>query len=277
MKLIVLTVEPEAYETKRLVTEAMKKSYAVAVKIPESLDLRTPLNCEVLLVRSIKGQTKAAKLIAEKAHQHGVVVVDEKIALGKARSKYQNCVAFKQAGLYVPETVLLNDSNLDQVQNFNCEEVVVKEASGKRGMFIYKVKKDQIREIYGKLKVQGRPFMAQAFVSINKEYRVLFVGDKCLGGFEKISKDWIKNISKGAEAVAHSLTPEIVETAKRAKDVVRTEIAGVDIGETENGLFVIEVNRAPGFRGFEQATKKNVAAEIIRYCEEKLAKKKKRR
>jgi ribosomal protein S6--L-glutamate ligase len=45
------------------------------------------------------------------------------------------------------------------------------------------------------------------------------------------------------------------------------DVAGVDLVESRNGYLVIEVNSAPGFEGFEKATGKNVASEILRYVQ----------
>ena len=44
------------------------------------------------------------------------------------------------------------------------------------------------------------------------------------------------------------------------------EIAGVDLLFDGDGYSVCEVNSAPGFSGFEQATGLNVARDILEHC-----------
>jgi ribosomal protein S6--L-glutamate ligase len=44
---------------------------------------------------------------------------------------------------------------------------------------------------------------------------------------------------------------------------VGLEVAGVDLLETSEGLFVLEVNASPGLQGIEAATGINVARALI--------------
>jgi ribosomal protein S6--L-glutamate ligase len=57
--------------------------------------------------------------------------------------------------------------------------------------------------------------------------------------------------------------------AINAAKALHVEIAGVDLIETDDGLYVIEVNASPGFRGLQKATGIDVAREIVEYAVQK--------
>lgn len=44
-------------------------------------------------------------------------------------------------------------------------------------------------------------------------------------------------------------------------------VAGVDMLPSSRGPLILEVNSSPGLEGIEQATGKDIAAEIIKYLE----------
>ena len=62
------------------------------------------------------------------------------------------------------------------------------------------------------------------------------------------------------------------EYAKKAAKITQTEFAGVDLIKSKGKYYLIEVNRAPQFKGFREYTKINPCPEIIDYLEKKVAK-----
>lgn len=64
---------------------------------------------------------------------------------------------------------------------------------------------------------------------------------------------------------------KVVALAERAARVLGRELAKVDILEDQRGnLFVLEVNRWPGFQNFEKLSGYNVAWEFVSYLQKKL-------
>ena len=61
------------------------------------------------------------------------------------------------------------------------------------------------------------------------------------------------------------MTSELSSLAVKAAKAVKTEIAGVDIIESDDGLQVLEVNSIPGFTALQKVTDINLAEEIISY------------
>ncbi len=267
MKLLIISVEIQP-EIKRIEEEAKRLGFSVEIMKPSEVEKRHLEKFTHLLIRAIRGERDDAREIARTALNKGLVVVDEKIALGLGKNKYQNYMLFKKNGLFVPKTLMLDEKNLERAGEFMGDEIVVKNVSGKRGEDLYRVRKSEIGKLMRKLD-RKQKYMVQEFVPIKRELRVLIIGKNVLGAFYKETADWRHNISLGAKPVKEALSEEVMETALKAVRIVGTEIAGVDIAFTEKGLFVLEVNRSPGFMGFEKATGVNVANEIVKYLEGK--------
>ena len=63
----------------------------------------------------------------------------------------------------------------------------------------------------------------------------------------------------------------MIALAERAARVLGRELAKVDIiQDAEGELFILEVNRWPGFQNFEKLTGYNVAGEFVGYLQKKL-------
>jgi RimK family alpha-L-glutamate ligase len=270
MKLLILSAETGSYECRRLEEEALHLGFSVELKRPFEVDINSA-ECDVLLVRSIRGELEKAREIAGFFLNKGVTVVDEKMALGRGFTKMGQYVLFKKNGLFAPVTMHFSKALL-HMEKFKSEYLVVKPLRGKKGENLFKVKKSEFGVFANELE-NPQSFLVQDFVPIKREYRLITVGNKVLGAFEKVTEHWIHNISRGAVSVKTVVSPEIEETALKAAKLAGNEICGIDLGVTENGFFVIEANRSPGFEAFEKTCNLNVAKEIIEYLKEKRASK----
>jgi len=265
MSLCIMSSEDQ-WENGRIREEAEKRKHIVNIFPPKEL-LHTPAECTHLLVRAVAGQLDAARAAAWRAKRSGVKVVDEKMASRQGgTNKLEVYRKLKLRGFFVPQTLPFTEKNIARIRKFPGEEIVIKDTRGKRGKGVSKCPKASLETVLSSLD-PARKYLAQEFVSIQKELRVLVIGDSPLGAFSKISGDWRHNVALGAKPRKEKLTPEISALAVNAARIVKTEIAGVDIAVTPKGYFVIEVNRSPQFRGFESATKKNAAREIVKYLE----------
>jgi len=57
------------------------------------------------------------------------------------------------------------------------------------------------------------------------------------------------------------------DMAVKAAEILKLNIAGVDILQSDQGPLLLEVNSSPGLQGIEAATQIDVAAHIIRFIE----------
>jgi ribosomal protein S6--L-glutamate ligase len=82
------------------------------------------------------------------------------------------------------------------------------------------------------------------------------------------SGEFRSNLHRGGTAELTRLTPAERATAVKAAQIMGLNVAGVDILRSSRGPLVMEVNSSPGLEGIETASKKNVAAEIVKFIEE---------
>lgn len=108
--------------------------------------------------------------------------------------------------------------------------------------------------------------MIQNFVPYVQDLRILVINGKVIGAMQRIPKegDFKANFSQGGSVKSVELDRETNDLAVKAAIATQALDAGVDILVTENGdRFLLEVNRTPGFKGFEEATGKDIATLII--------------
>jgi len=270
MKILVLSAEKN-YEVNRIIDESNKRGHETNFLLLSKCKSPDPQNYDCVLFRQIEKNVVKAEGIAKKFFDAGKIVVDEKIIHKIDRDKMQNYKLFTEHGLYVPATCPFNKKNLKLIEKFPSEEIVLKPLSGKRGKGLKKIKKAKLKKYLKTLK--GQKYIAQEFAEITDEYRVYVIGNKVIGGVKKESDFWIHNLSQGAEPKKTHFSRGIKNTAIRAAKSVQTQIAGIDIGRTKKRkLFIIEVNRSPGFKGYESLDY-NFAEKIVKYLEKKSANK----
>ena len=146
-------------------------------------------------------------------------------------------------------------------------DCVVKPLFGSKGIGITRLNDRAFAEnvIYslGRL---NEVFYLQKFVEHNnRDIRILVLGDKVVTGMYRVGNSWKTNIFAGARAEALEISDELESLAIKAAQVTKTEIAGVDIIESNNGYFVLEVNSIPGFTALQKVSSINIAEEIISY------------
>ena len=78
--------------------------------------------------------------------------------------------------------------------------------------------------------------------------------------------DFRANLHRGGQARAIRASDEITDLAVRAAAAVGLGIAGVDMLRMGNDLVVLEVNPSPGFEGFEEATRRDVARVMVKHA-----------
>ncbi|HHE45911.1 MAG TPA: ATP-grasp domain-containing protein, partial [Candidatus Moranbacteria bacterium] len=117
-------------------------------------------------------------------------------------------------------------------------------------------------------------YLIQEFLKIDGDIRVLVVGKKILGAIKRtvLKNDFRSNVSLGAKIKKIELTTIMKKVALKATELMGYEIAGVDLIEYNNKIYVLEVNSTPEWQGFKKVTGINPAKEIINYAIKKYEK-----
>ncbi|MBN2349294.1 MAG: hypothetical protein JXJ22_10675 [Bacteroidales bacterium] len=277
-----------SFEDNNLYIEAQKKYDKVMLINPESVhytfnsqNKRPDLqhqhqklnNLSTLIVRSTKGCELSISLLANTLHALECDVVDppERFSgtpAGKLLQAYKGC---KESTL--PKTGVIFNANhahsfineMDQEFNF---PLIVKPDQGKRGDGVELVNdKDElniyIRNFFSKNTIPNTFLIVQEYIKVIKEFRGIVIGGEVIGLCEKIpGQDKIRlNAAKGSllMQVENNEIKQFIEKHSSNKGIIGVDVVIND----EQKLYILESNRAPGWKYFMKATGINVGEKII--------------
>ena len=278
----------EPYESARLREEARELGLQLEIVAPQEIDLvvsrcgrRSIRRCgaevelpDALLPRTGSGTDYFSLAILRQLEHLGVCVINPSSAIEAVKDKLYAHQLLTQRNLPIPRTMLVRfpvDPQLvaDQI-GFPC---VVKLLVGSYGEGIY-LSRDpgsfrDLMELVSSLD-RSPSLILQEYIGSRpgEDLRVWVVGGRVLGAMRRRSTDgsFKANISRGGDGELFALNSVIVELALASAAAVNLEIAGVDLLFDGDHYCVCEVNSAPDFAGFEQATGLNVASEILQHC-----------
>lgn len=276
------------YEKRRLYDEACARYDAVRLVDPRDVtyafergqpmpgithrgeDIRA---LTTLIVRSTGGREAATAVLVRALKLCGCDVFDpvERFAIGKA-SKLLTTITRFQSGAGTSTYISFSRAGaadlLHRLATSHGFPLLLKPASGKKGRGVHVIEDiaagmDRLEEHFGFQEHTEEPFFLQELVAFQKEYRILVMDGEALGVVEKVRPPGsiVSNAAQGAVFVAVD-APDVVKAA--LPHVSGEGILGVDVAVDAAGqVHVIEANRAPEWRAFEQATGLNVARLVI--------------
>jgi RimK family alpha-L-glutamate ligase len=200
------------------------------------------------------------------------MVVNSSTAIMAARDKLLAHQMLALAGVPCPRTVLARQpSDVGKmVRVVGGPPVILKLVSGTHGKGVMLGR--DMEEIQASLETVwalNQTLLIQEYIdhAPGTDIRVIVVGGRVLGAMKRTAKlgRFRANVHQGATVEPYPLSDRLEWLALKATRVLGLDIAGVDLMETAHGFAVIEVNSAPGFEGFEKATGRNVASDMLRY------------
>ncbi len=194
--------------------------------------------------------------------------------LATARNKFLALQGLVDAGVKIPSTVLVaSRMSLSDMMEHTPPPFVMKLLSGTQGVGVIKVEKAKDAGPIMDTLVELRQLIAvQRFLpNPGEDIRAFIVGDRMVGAMKRRAapNEWRSNIHLGGRGEKVKLDAGDEKMAIKAAKALKVEIAGVDLIETDDGFYVIEVNASPGFKGLERATGVDVAQEIVEYAMQK--------
>lgn len=215
-----------------------------------------------LYVRQIWPHVEEVVALAKRFKQAGKRVVDSKVADSEIDlGKFAMYEALSAIALPVPHTEKFSDEIVFPK--------IVKWVYGFGGRHVHLVNNNSdLKKVLAQY--PNNELIVQDLIKARYEYKVMTVGYKALAlvvRFETNSKNNRPNFNN--YTVLHADSEQIVKISQLAENSARVmgmELAKVDILEDGNGnLFVLEVNRRPGFQNFEKLSGYNVAADFVKY------------
>ncbi len=203
----------------------------------------------------------------------GIPVMNRFEALLLASNKFLSIQTLAAAGIPVPETCYASNwpnfgTALASLGGF---PVVVKIAKSRQGSGVFMFDSlEKATPVLNNELDRGQGLLLQRYIPLEKrgDFRVFVVGEEVVGAMSlrPPKGDFRSNIHLGGKAEQVKLSNEMSGLAVRSARVLGLDVAGVDMVQEGERLFVIEVNSSPGFKGLERCTGKDIAAAVVRFA-----------
>jgi glutathione synthase/RimK-type ligase-like ATP-grasp enzyme len=171
----------------------------------------------------------------------GVPVMNTPRAIERTVDKFWASALLERAGLRTPPTVVCERTDDAMAAFRTMGDVVVKPLFGSMGLGMVRVSDEDVAwRVFRALEATRSVYYLQRAIA------------------------WRTNISRGGTPAVVALPPEWEAMALCAARAVEAEYAGVDLLPAhDGGVYVLEVNGIPGWRGLQTVTSIDVAAAIV--------------
>ncbi|MEI7604519.1 MAG: RimK family alpha-L-glutamate ligase [bacterium] len=289
MKIAILTQSKAGYENKKLHQAAKELGHqCTIVNINDvvievgGLDKKTEngafvngenlTSYDLIIFRFIFSAKKRAMALSKLLRYSGVKVMDNNLEqVGYNIDKIRDSILFHVNNIPYPKSInVLDEDDFTDSCNEMGYPVIVKHTGSGKGQGVYKFDDiGDVEDFIEKIEEKGKKlqtYLIQEFVPYVMDIRVLVISGNVVGAMQRIPKEgeFKANFSRGGSVKMIEIDDETRELARKAAEVTRATNAGVDVLVAENGTkYILEVNRTPGFEGFEKATGMDIATLII--------------
>jgi glutathione synthase/RimK-type ligase-like ATP-grasp enzyme len=261
------------------------EKFGVEIEPITRRDLPRLAEFDALCIRETTSIDNHTYRFARRAVQEGMPVIDDPISMIRCTNKIYLHELMISNGIAVPPTVILGGlHDLPRaIEELGFPMVLkVPDSSFSRG--VKKVDNEaELSTLAREWFEDTDLLLAQAFMPTTFDWRVGVLGGKPLFvcKYMMAKKHWqiVKHRANGNPLEGDHLTvplgeapPAVVDIGLRAAQLIGGGLYGVDIKETENGIFVVEVNDNPNIEhGVEdQAEKDQVWIELTRWFTDRL-------
>ncbi|HIP84770.1 MAG TPA: coenzyme gamma-F420-2:alpha-L-glutamate ligase [Methanothermococcus okinawensis] len=179
--------------------------------------------------------------------------------LYNSSDKFKTIKILSKNNINTPKTALIRD--YEDAKRFIEREnldypVVLKHSFSKCGVSVRKITSDEELKRYTENAI-WEGMIVQEYIdfkvgNLYRDIRILVVGDEIVGGYSRVSKNFVTNLYMGSSIRPVEIEEELEELALRCAQSIGGDIVGVDILPSKEGYYVIETNAVPGIKGFQQ-------------------------
>ena len=209
-------------------------------------------------------------------------LVNPRTTINMCADKYRTALRLADYGLTQPQTKLINDHEKSNeiVDNSGIKfPLIMKTLRGSKGVGVLFVDSpkglDSIVQLIHK-QDEDADLLIQEYIKTDYDVRVHILGGKFLAAMKRpvIEGDFRSNVSQGSEPEKIKLTELEIEESLKAGKAVNGLWTAVDFIPSKNREkqppYMLEVNSSPGTEGIEEATKMNIAKEVITHFANKV-------
>jgi len=234
-------------------------------------DMHRLAEFDALFIRETTAVNHHTFRFAQRAAAEGLVVMDDPDSILKCTNKVYLAELLGRHGVPIPKTLIIHRKNIDRIiatLNLPC---VLKQPDSAFSMGVTKVETEaELRETVDRLLTKSDLIVGQEFLPTRFDWRVGICDRRVLYvcRYHMARRHWqiIKRDENGQnqlEGASDTLSvgeapDEVVKTALRAANLIGDGLYGVDLKQTDNRCYVIEVNDNPNIdAGIEDAVLKD--------------------
>lgn len=283
----ILSKNPKAYSTRRLVEAAQARNHEVGVI--------NPFNCDLLIERrnpdifyegkKIENVDAVIPRIGVSDAFYGIAVVRQfelmevfttagSLALSRSANRLWSLQIMSSANLGLPKTAISNDGDkLADIISFVDEApVIIKLLKRKKGLGVVLAETNKAAiSVIEAFRGLNAHVIVQKYIkeARGSDIRAFVVDGKVVGAMERQAKkgEFRSNRNLGSTAKIIQLTEKEELTAIKAAKKLGLGICGVDMLRSFEGPLILKVTASPGLEYIEAVTKKDFAKIIIQYVE----------
>lgn len=287
MRIVMLARNPRLYSHRRLVEAAVARGHSIDVVNTLGVHMNITSNRSVLkyggrslplydavIPRIGASVTHYGLAVLRQFEMQGIYPLNESVAIGRSRDKLRALQLLARAGIGLPVTAFAHGPRQAGIviQEVGGAPVVIKLVEGTQGKGVILAETEaSARSIIEAFSAASVNILVQEFIreAEGSDIRAFVVGGKVVASMQRTGKagDFRSNLHRGGTATKAHLSEEERKTAIEAAAVIGLNVCGVDMLRSKRGPVVLEVNSSPGLEGIEQATRTDVAAEIITFLE----------
>ncbi|WP_291842435.1 RimK family protein [Maricaulis sp.] len=241
---------------KRLATVAARMGVEVAPIGPN--DLASLAEYDALFIRMTTAIDNVTYRFARRAEQEGMPVIDDTTSMIRCTNKVFLKELLELGGVPAPRTEVIDENqSLDGLMDRLGSPVVLKAPDGSFSRSVHKVASEADLKVRAKQLFEDTALIiAQEYLPTSFDWRVGVLDGEALFACQyKMAKGhWqiIKHLEGGKALEGGSATfdvadapPAVIETALAAARLIGRGLYGIDLKETPDGVYVIEINDNP--------------------------------
>ncbi len=275
MAKLVAALSGRGVETVCVLPQEMRASIGARPYVASCSRSRSPVpldECDGVVVRSIPGGSLEQVIfrvdILHRLENAGVKVINAPGCIEKTVDKYYASFLFEDHGIPTPRTVVTENFDEAMAAFHLMGDVIAKPLFGSLGLGMVRIADaDTAHRVFSAWRTCQYVYYLQEFVlHDNSDVRALVVGNRVLAAMRRVANGWKTNIQCGATAEPIKLSAEVEQLCLRIASIFGADYLGVDLlPDAKGSFYAIEANSAPGWKGLQEVTDLDIAAEIADY------------
>ncbi len=287
MVIKILSKNPKAYSTKRLIEAAQARNHEVMVINPFNCDLlvekRNPdiflegkriENVDAVIPRIRVSDAFYGIAVVRQFELMGVFTTAGSLALTRSADRLWSLQILSSANMGLPKTAISNDADqLADIINFVDEApLIIKLLERKKGLGVVLAETNEAAtSVIEAFKGLNARVLVQKYIkeARGSNIRAFVVDGKVVGAMKRQAKkgEFRSNRYLGSTAKIIQLTKKEELAAIKAAKILDFGICAVDMLRSFEGPLILKVTSSPGLEYIEAVTKKDFAKIIIQYVE----------